>query len=84
MGELLLFPSWRVVTRDEGSAPGEPRVLIDPAGRRHDVEKVVRRRLVASSDPAEPLRHEAVVRAAGRTYRLTWREGADTWVVRPA
>ncbi len=83
MGELLVFPRWRVVTRDEGSAPGEPRALVDPAGRRHDVEKIVRRRLVASSDPGAPLRHEAVVRAGGQTFRLTWIEGADAWIVRP-
>lgn len=84
MGEVLLFPAWRVITRAEGSMPGEPRALVDPRGRRLDVEEVVRRRLVAKSDSSVPARHEVVVRAGGKLYVLSWVEGEGDWVVCPA
>jgi len=84
VGELILFPCWRVETRDEGSAPGEPRFLVDPRGKRIPVEDVVRRTLIAASDPQVPVRHETIVRAGGRLYALTFTEGGQDWHVRPA
>jgi hypothetical protein len=84
VGEILLFPAWRVITRAEGSMPGEPRALVDPRGRRVEVEEVVRRRLVAVSDSSVPAHHEIVVRAGGKLYVLRWVEGEGGWAVCPA
>jgi len=84
MGELVTFPRWRVVTRDEGSAPGDPVALIDPHGRRLPVEEILRRRLVAPADPAAAIRRELLVRAGGATFLAVYHEGRGRWQVRPA
>ncbi len=83
MGVVVAFPAWRVVCRVEESGRGEPRALVDPAGRRHEIEQVLRRRLVASREPAIPLRHEVEVVAAGGAFRLSWTEDARGWDVEP-
>lgn len=79
-----MFPRWRVVSRCEGSAPGEPRLLVDPHGRLHQIETTLRRRLVAAPDPAYPIRYESLVRAEGKVYLLTFVEGEQEWQVQPA
>ena len=81
MGELLVFPVWQVAARAEGRAPGEPTHLVDPTGRRVAIEQILRRRLVARSDPALPVHHEFDVKAGGRTYRLSYVEGEGEWSV---
>ncbi|UCF66806.1 MAG: hypothetical protein JSV80_13620 [Acidobacteriota bacterium] len=81
MGEVVTFPSWSVITRDEGRAPGEPSILVDPHGRRHAVEEVVRRRLIAAADPALPVRRETLLRAAGGLFLVVYTEGAGRWQV---
>jgi hypothetical protein len=64
--------------------PGEPRALIDPRGRRVDVDEIVRRRLVAVSEPGVPARLEMLVRAGGKLYNVSWVEGEGGWRVDPA
>ncbi|RMG42955.1 MAG: hypothetical protein D6718_13125 [Acidobacteria bacterium] len=83
MGELIIFPRWRVITRDEGSAPGDPVVLIDPRGRRIIVEEVLRSRLVAPADPGGGVRREVLVRAGGGTYLAVYSERTGRWEVLP-
>jgi hypothetical protein len=83
MGDVVEFPAWRAVTREEGSTRGEPRVLVDPAGRTHEIEDVLRRRLVASRDPLAPIRHEMEVRIDTGLFRVTWTDPAGRWVVEP-
>ncbi len=84
MGQVLIFPRWRVISRDEGSAPGEPRLLIDPHGRYLQIEATIRRRLIAQPDPKFPIRYESLVRAGGGTYLLVFTEGEEHWRVQPA
>ena len=83
LGELLVFPVWRVIARAEGRSPGEPVCLVDPTGRRVTIDEILRRRLVARSDPAMPVHHEYDVVAGGRTYRLSYVEGDEVWSVQP-
>ena len=84
MAELLVFPKWRVISRDEGSAPGEPRILVDPHGRHLQVEGLLRRRLIAAPDPELPAVYELVVRAGGKKFLLRHEEGEPQWEVVPA
>lgn len=83
MGRSLSLGTWRVVTRDEGCAPGDPRTLVDPAGRRHDVLEILRRRLVATTDPAAPIYRELEVRSTAGVFLLTWTMRTDEWQVQP-
>lgn len=83
MGVVLAFPSWRVVCRAEANGRGEPSALVDPAGRLHAIQEILRRRLVASREPTVPLRHEIEVRAAGGTFRLCCSEPGGRWTVEP-
>lgn len=83
MGTVVAFPTWRVLCRAEGDGRGEPRALLDPGGRRHDIEQVLRRRLVASRDPRAPILHEFEVRTAGGCFRLRWTEPGADWTVEP-
>jgi hypothetical protein len=80
---VVAFPLWRAISRDEGSAPGDPEVLIEPGGRRHAVLQILRRRLVASCDPHAPIRHEAEVRTAAGDFLLVWSEPDAEWRVAP-
>ncbi len=84
MGQVLAFPRWRVISRDEHNAPGEPRLLIDPHGRYLQIEATLRRRLIAAPDPQLPMRYESLVRAGGEIYLLVFTEGEDEWIVQPA
>ena len=84
MGTVLEFPKWRVISRDEGYAPGEPRLLIDPHGRVVQIEATLRRRLIASKEAGEPVCYESLVRAGGRKYVLRHVEGREGWEVSPA
>jgi len=83
MGVVVAFPRWQVITRDEGFAPGDPVAVVDPAGGRHPVLEVLRRRLVATSDPADRFLHEVTVRTPTGRLLLRWREGDDHWDVVP-
>jgi hypothetical protein len=83
LGIVVPFPKWRVITRDEGYAPGEPRLLIDPHGHVVQVEAVLRRRLVATSEPGEPVCYESLIRAGGEKFILRHFEGQDGWHVDP-
>lgn len=91
MGVVVPFPLWRAVCRYDGEtsggsgagARGEPWALVDPGGRRHDIEEILRRRLVASREPSAPIRHELEVRAGGALFRLSRSEPSQDWLVEP-
>ncbi len=83
MGVVVQFPLWRVLSRDEGRAPGDPQFLVDPGGRRHEVLQILRRRLVASCDPSAPIRHEAEVRTTAGDFLLVLVEPDGEWQVAP-
>ncbi len=83
MGVVVAFPRWQVITRDEGTAPGDPVAVVDPAGARHPVLEVLRRRLLATPDPADRFLHEVLVRTDAGRLLLRWREGDDHWEVVP-
>lgn len=84
MAEVIAFPAWRVETRDEGSAPGEPVALVHPSGQRQPVTRVLRRRLIASPDPSEPIRQETTVQVqGGGRYLLRYLRAQDRWDVVP-
>ncbi len=83
MGVVLEFPTWRVLTRDEGAAPGDPIAIVEPSGSRLPVTRILRRRLVASPDPLEPIWQETTVEAAdGHTYVVRFVRHEDRWDVR--
>ena len=84
MGVLVEFPRWRVITRDEGYAPGEPRLLIDPHGRIMQIESTLRRRLISSNEAGGPVCYESLVKAGGERYPLVHIEGEEGWEVLPA
>ncbi len=84
MGVVLQFPKWRVIARDEGVPPGEPRLLVDPHGQYMQIEATLRRRLIAAPDPALPVRYESLVRAGGMHWLLSVSEGETEWQVQPA
>ncbi len=83
MGVVVAFPEWQVIAREDGNTRGEPRVLVDPAGRRHQVIEVLRRRLVASPEPDTPVRHEVELRIGPGAFRVAWSEGRARWSVEP-
>jgi hypothetical protein len=84
MGSVIAFPAWQVLTRDEGYAPGDPVALVHPSGRREPVERVLRRRLVASPDPAQPIMQESLVEvASGARFLLRYAGSEDRWDVVP-
>ncbi len=83
MGVVVAFPRWRVITRDEGFAPGDPVEVVDPAGVRHPVLQVLRRRLVATADPVDRFLHEVTVRTPAGRLLLRWLEGDEDWEVVP-
>jgi len=83
MGVVVAFPRWQVITRDEGFAPGDPVAVVDPSGVRHPVLEVLRRRLVATADPAARFLHEVTVRTPSGRLLLRWLEGEDDWEVVP-
>lgn len=82
MGVVIPFPCWRVETRDEGFAPGDPVVLVHPSGIRHDVARILRRRLIASPDPAEPIRQETHIQTeAGFRFVVRYLRREERWEV---
>ncbi len=83
MGDLVCFPGWKVIAREEGSTRGEPRVLVDPSGRRHEVLAILRRRLVSGPRAGSPIRHEADVRTDIGVFRVTWTEPSTKWEIGP-
>lgn len=84
MGMVIAFPGWKVVTRDEGTAPGDPIAIVEPSGSRLLVTRILRRRLVASPDPAEPIWQETMVETAdGRHYVVRFVRQEDRWDVKP-
>lgn len=84
MGVVISFPAWNVETRDEGSAPGDPVALVRPSGQRDPVVRILRRRLVASPDPLEPIRQETTLETlAGARYLVRYHRAEDRWEVVP-
>ena len=84
MGLVIAFPVWRVVTRDEGYAPGDPVALVRPSGAYAPITRVIRRRLIASPDPEEPIRQEITVEIGdGSRFLLRYIRQDDRWDVTP-